>query len=187
MPIHVPGKRDRRGRVKGVNRSAVATLSLTAMVDMFTVLVIFLLMNYKTTGEVIPIKENVDLPSAESVKELKPSNIVVVSLDAVELNGEIVASMSDVIAASDWVITGLSSRLREALAIEEKLRRQSVARQVREAVRQAKDPGVDEEPFFHKVTIQADRNLDILALKKVMYTITDAGGEAINFAVIKEE
>ena len=41
MPIHVPGKRERRGRVVNKKRSAVAALSLVAMVDLFTVLVVF--------------------------------------------------------------------------------------------------------------------------------------------------
>ena len=36
-------------------RDVTALLSLTAMVDMFTVLVIFLLQNYNTTGEILYI------------------------------------------------------------------------------------------------------------------------------------
>ena len=44
MPIFTPGKRDRSNRKVGATqRSAVAVLSLTAMVDMFTVLAVFLL------------------------------------------------------------------------------------------------------------------------------------------------
>lgn len=51
MPIHVPGHRNRSGRQKKpVKRNAVAVLSLTAMVDMFTVLTVFLLQNYASTG-----------------------------------------------------------------------------------------------------------------------------------------
>ena len=42
-----------KGKVAGfkTGRKLVAQLSLTAMVDMFTVLVVFLLMNYKTTED----------------------------------------------------------------------------------------------------------------------------------------
>ena len=43
MAIYVPGKRDRRGVRAGAKRNVVAVLQLTAMVDMFTVLVVFLL------------------------------------------------------------------------------------------------------------------------------------------------
>ena len=49
MPIHRPGERHRYhnilSRRKG-KRGLTAILSLTAMVDMFTVLAIFLLQNY---------------------------------------------------------------------------------------------------------------------------------------------
>ena len=41
MPIHVPGKRNKRNKKVGGKRSAVAVLQLTAMVDMFTVLAVF--------------------------------------------------------------------------------------------------------------------------------------------------
>lgn len=185
MAIYVPGKRDRRGRLAGGNRTAVVTLSLTAMVDMFTVLVVFLLMNYQTTGEVIPMKENVDLPTAASVKELKPSNIVVLSKDGVELNGVQVATFDEIKLAENWVLESLRTGLMDALAEQDRIRKESISNQVKEAVKKAKDPDAEEEQFFHKVTIQADKKIDILSLKKIMYTITQAGGEAINFAVIK--
>ena len=41
MAIHVPGIRKRNGLAVSSKRKTVASLSLTAMVDMFTVLVIF--------------------------------------------------------------------------------------------------------------------------------------------------
>ena len=86
MPIHVPGKRKKRGRKGGSKRSAVAPLNMTAMVDMFTVLCVFLLQNYATTNQVLPMPEKVDLPAAHEVRELKPSNVVVVSPDGIVLN-----------------------------------------------------------------------------------------------------
>ena len=56
MAIHAPGRRARNNkRAMGPKRNAVASLSLTALVDMFTVLTIFLLQNYNSTGEVIHI------------------------------------------------------------------------------------------------------------------------------------
>jgi biopolymer transport protein ExbD len=36
-----------------------------------------------------------------------------------------------------------------------------------------------------KITIQADKSVDFLTVKKVMYTVTEAGIAEINFAVIK--
>ena len=82
MPIHPPGERFRYSRLlskKKGKRSVVAILSLTAMVDMFTVLVVFLLQNYNATGQVIYIPKEVTLPKAERIKELKPAVVVTIS------------------------------------------------------------------------------------------------------------
>ncbi|MGH1468703.1 MAG: ExbD/TolR family protein [Bdellovibrionales bacterium] len=185
MAIRVPGKRDRHGRLKIAARTAVATLSLTAMVDMFTVLVVFLLMNYQSTGEVLPMKENVDLPQASSVDELEPANVVVVGPDGIELNGEKFETFDEVKASQDWILPRFKKALEAQIEEDRKEREESVSAKIQEAVKQAKAPDAKSDYIAKKVTIQADKKTDILSLKKVMYTITEAGGDAINFAVLK--
>ncbi len=185
MAIRVPGKRDRHGRLKVAARTAVATLSLTAMVDMFTVLVVFLLMNYHSTGEVIPMKENVDLPQASSVDELEPANVVVVGPDGIELNGEKFETFAEVEAAQDWILPKFKRALEDQIEKDRKEREESVSAKIQDAVKKAKAPDAESDYIVKKVTIQADKKIDILSLKKVMYTITEAGGDAINFAVLK--
>ncbi len=62
MAIKRPGQRFRYHNIlkrRGSKRAVTAILSLTAMVDMFTVLVIFLLQNYNTTGEILYIPKEV--------------------------------------------------------------------------------------------------------------------------------
>ncbi len=183
MPIHVPGKRDRRGRIGGGGRSAVASLSLTAMVDMFTVLVVFLLMNYQSTGEVLPMKEGVVLPEASSTEELEPSNVVVLSVNGAEINGVAVETLKEIEASEDWVLSKLKTELIKQIAEDKK---ESLAGKIQTAVKDAKAPDRVKLPSVVKVTIQADKGTKILNLKKVMYTITESGGEAINFAVLKK-
>ena len=39
---------------------------------------------------------------------------------------------------------------------------------------------------FLKLTIQADKTVDFLSVKKIMYTVTEAGIQEINFAVLKK-
>ena len=73
MPIHVPGVRNRRnGHSQASKRDVVAVLQLTAMVDMFTVLVVFLLQNYASTNQILPISDRVSLPKATSTAQLIP-------------------------------------------------------------------------------------------------------------------
>ncbi len=185
MAIYVPGKRSKHERLKVAARSAVAVLSLTAMVDMFTVLVVFLLMNYQSTGEVIPMKKNVNLPQASAVEELEPANIVVIDLEGVELNGKRFENFKEIEASKNWLLPKFKRAMERQIAKDKKEKKDSIAVKVQNAVKNAKDLGVKNAYTVKKVTIQADKKINILSLKKVMYTITEAGGEEINFAVLK--
>src|SRR3990167_2014447 len=99
MAIFRPGQRYRNHNIlkrRGGKRGVTAMLSLTAMVDMFTVLVIFLLQNYNTTGEILFIPKEVVLPKAANVKELKPAFVVTISNKEVLLDKTRVATFDEV-------------------------------------------------------------------------------------------
>lgn len=186
MPIHVPGKRNRHGRLKSSKKSAVMALNMTAMVDMFTVLCVFLLQNYATTNEVLPMPDKVNLPIAHEVKELKPSNVVVVSNDGIMLNSTKVAEFTAVKEQQDWLIKNLKDMLEKSI-LEGEMKKQTLGNQIRKAVNDAKNVKQPDEPDdFRKLTIQADKSIDFLTIKKVMFTVTEAGVQEINFAVIKK-
>jgi len=185
MPIKEPGHRDRRGRKGGNKRSAVAVLQVTAMVDMFTVLAVFLLQNFNTTGHVIHIAKDVELPSAGTVRELKPSNVVIISPNDIKFNNEVVAEFTEVKEQEDWAIAELDEMIKKSIE-EGEAEKLSLANQIKSAVNS--DEGVvDEIDSFRKMTIQADKEIDFLTVKKVMFTITNAGIYEINFAVLKVE
>lgn len=187
MAIRVPGKRNRHGRVKSSKRSAVAVLQLTAMVDMFTVMVVFLLQNYATTNQVLPISDKVDLPSAMEVRDLKPSNVVVISEEGVSFNSEIVATFEDLKGQEDWLLKSLEEKVKEVIQTGND-QKNSLGQRIRQAVNEAKSKVnvEDEIDDFLKITIQADKTVDFLSVKKIMYTVTEAGIQEINFAVIKK-
>lgn len=174
MAIYVPGKRFRgKQKIVGGKRNVVAVLQLTAMVDMFTVLVVFLLQNYASTNQVLPISDQVALPKAAAVKELKPSFVVVLSKDSLSFNEKKVGTFNDVKSNKDWVIVSLLEPVREAI---ERLNKEN-NRVVK------KDES--ETPVQYKMTVQADKDIDFLSIKKVLYTLTEAGVQEVNFAVIK--
>ena len=187
MPIHIPGARDARGRRKTVaKRNVVAVLSLTAMVDLFTVLAVFLIQNYATTGEVIHIPEGVKLPDATETKELKPSNIVLVSDKEVRLNDTFISHFRTVKEQPSWMIEQLKVAVESIIqqGEEEKISMRSKIRNIMQ-----EDPeGTSESQTdqFRKITIQADKEIDFLTIKKVMYTVMEAGIYEINFAVVKK-
>lgn len=184
MPIYAPGKRNRSGHAQSAKREAVAVLQLTAMVDMFTVMCVFLLQNYATTNQVLPIDESVALPQAASVKELKPSNVVVVSEDGIVLNSVKVAEFRTVKEQEDWLVKALAEGVQKFITDGE-AKKKSIGTQVRNAVNDAK-PEAPETDDFRKMTVQADKKIDFLTVKKIMYTVTEAGIQEINFAVLKK-
>ncbi len=191
MPIYVPGYRDRKGRASVVKRNVVALLSLTAMVDLFTVLVVFLLQSYNVTGEVIDISDEVLLPQAVQTKDLTPAHVVVLSPDELLFNGEQVANVSSLRAQQHWMIESLLAQTRGAIEVGE-ANEKSLYAKIKSGVRQVRNAPADENdgvaavvPEYRKATVQADKSIRFLTLKKVLYTLTEAGIIEINFAVIK--
>lgn len=189
MAIYVPGKRDRHNRpLRNSNRNVIVMLSLTAMVDMFTVLVVFLLQNYQTTGEVIDISDDVVLPKAGAVKELRPAHVVVVSKEKISLDKDMVASFVQVKEQVDWKIDNLFNLLKERFRLAEEKRKSLGLGRIRDVVTDAKDQlPADPTADDRRVTVQVDKSIDFLTVKKIMFTVTEAGASEINFAVMKDE
>jgi biopolymer transport protein ExbD len=188
MAIFRPGERHRYhnilSRRKG-KRDVTTLLSLTAMVDMFTVLVIFLLQNYNTTGEILYIPKEVTLPKASTVKELKPAFVVTISNKEILLDKTVVATYDQVQGQEDFKIQALYDQLVLALQKAESEQQAKLQNRIRNVVETARGEKEDDPNAWKKVTIQCDKGIDFLTVKKVMYTVTDAGAGEINFAVTK--
>src|SRR5882672_8271371 len=88
MPIHAPhdhlyksvslevakAKLTHAGR-----KSLYAPLNLVAYIDMMTMLVIFLLMSFSATGEILFVQKNIVLPDAQNWRDLERSPVIGVS------------------------------------------------------------------------------------------------------------
>ncbi len=178
MPIYVPGFRYRNSnKLKATKRNVVAVLQLTAMVDLFTVLVVFLLQNYASTNQILPISDNIALPKATSTEQLIPSFVVMLSKEKLTFNGNDLVAFRDIKNQQNWMI----EPLREQVAAEiERMKKEKKQAQVL-----TKKEGATQIFSYEKMTLQADENIDFLTIKKVMYTLTEAGIKEINFAVIQ--
>ena len=167
MPIHAPhahlyssvklevakAKLGHAGR-----KSAYAALNLVAYIDMMTMLVIFLLMSFSATGEILFVQKN--------WKDLERSPVIGVSKDVVTLDGAQVATADELLkdsATGDFKIADLHDKL-VTLKNNYKLLHPS-------------------EDFNGIAIIQSDKNVEFKVLKKIMYSISVAGYQNINFAV----
>ena len=189
MPIYKPGQRYRYHNIlkrRGNKRSVTAILSLTAMVDMFTVLAIFLLQNYNTTGEILYIPKEVTLPKANRVVELMPSLVVTVSSKEILIDKMPVATFAEVQASKSWVIPNLRDQARLFLEKAKAEQDAKLQNKLTDVVDKTLGNKVEDLNAWKKVTIQADKSIDYLTLKKIMYSVYEAGGGPINFAVAKD-
>ncbi len=190
MAIYTPGRRDRRNRMSsGSKRNTVVMLSLTAMVDMFTVLTIFLLQNFKV--DAIKLKQSVELPQASAIKKLKPAHVVVVTMDKIYVDETAVADFRTVKEQQDWVIVALKEGLEKKIKETKEKSESTLKEQLKSTLSQnnklSKEEQEEEEnekkKDWGRVTVQADKEIDFLTIKKILYTATEAGATLINFAV----
>ncbi len=89
-PIKAPGPHLRNyvglgkhgGKVKHhARKSTFASLQLTPMIDMFIVVLIFLLMTFQASGEILFISKSIVLPNAMNWKELERAPVIGVAAD----------------------------------------------------------------------------------------------------------
>ncbi len=186
MPIHAPGTKFRNYRIlnkKSGKRSVVAILSLTAMVDMFTVLVVFLLQNYNSTGEVLFLPKEVVLPNAESVLELQPSIVVTISQQEVLVDKQSVVSLQQLKSRDKDQLFGLKEAVAGALNGAKEVYEKKLQVQLQKALDVEASKAMNS---WSRVTVQADKAVDMLTIKRVLETVLDAGAGQVNFAVNKE-
>ncbi|MBX2986978.1 MAG: biopolymer transporter ExbD [Bdellovibrionaceae bacterium] len=139
-------------------------LQLAPMVDMFSVLVIFLLMNFSTSGEVFFVGKQITIPKATK-------GVPMASHPLISVVGEKV-----MFEAPE------NDKGRGAVYIEEK--NDGVNERLRKELRRIKE--IEEkiggtEKFKGQVNIQADEMMDADQVKKVMRVLMEEGWNVINF------
>src|SRR5689334_5598770 len=76
-------------------KSVYEALNLVAYIDMMTMLVIFLLMSFSATGEILFVQKNIVLPEAQNWTDLERAPVISVTKDVVTLDGAQVATGDD--------------------------------------------------------------------------------------------
>ncbi|MDX2454009.1 ExbD/TolR family protein [Desulfosarcina sp.] len=159
-------KNSRRIRRMGRNKKKVQTLNLTSLMDVFTILVFFLLF-HSSGGEAVEAPKQIKLP--ESVVETKPRETVVIMVtpEVVIVQGKAVISTIELLEAKDETILEITEGLKL-------LERNIIGISTKTAV------------GSKEVTILADKSIPFSALKKIMSTCTGSGYGRISLAVIQK-
>jgi len=156
------------------NKKATFTLQLTSMVDMFTILIVFLLKSFSTSAVHITPHEGMKLPISSSYENPIEAVKLIVAYDGIYVEdkkviplvkGELAEDQMDT-NDSDFIVSlfkELDEHAKKAQGIQEKN---------------------SEMEFDGKIVMQADERLDYDVLKKVMYTSSMAGYAEMKLATI---
>jgi len=151
----------KRAERKGRNQTMV-DMNLVSLIDVFTILIFFLLSSAGVESAVHTSKA-VSLPLSTAEKSPRETLVLVVSADEILVEGRKVAGVADAMALKDDLIPGLQAEL-ELLA-----QRQAVRAENKDAAK--------------AITILGDKDIPYSLLRKVMFTAAKANFADVSFAV----
>ena len=140
-------------------------LNLVSLIDIFTILIFFLLANASEV-EVLPSTKAVKLPESTAEKTPKETLVVLVSNQDIVVQGRKVSSVSEAMKADSDLIAPLKAEL------DYHAGRQLIRR--------------EKEPRNKAITIMGDKEISYRLLRKIMVTCARANYSDISFAVIQK-
>ncbi len=151
----------RRARRLQKSRTRAPELSLVSLMDIFTILVFFLLVNAGEV-EVLPSPRGLALPESTAEQRTEATPVIMVTNTEILLQGEKVADRAAVERATEQNIPSLEAAL-------------------------ARLPRPEDTPESRAVTIMGDKTIPYRLLRKVMLSCNQAQYDEIALAVIRRE
>lgn len=142
------------------------TLNIISLIDIFTVLVFFLLLN-STELELLPESKDVRLPESIAEARAVETIVVMVNRNDILVQGAVVAHVNEVLNSDERTIPALKVALQQQIAPS-----------------QAPAPNAAAEP--RELTIMGDREIPYRLLKKVLATCTESDYGKLSLAVLQK-
>jgi len=159
-------RRRRRKRSEGTVK-----LNITSMIDMFTLMVVFLLKNYSAQGQLVTPAQNLMLPTSTIEKSSKEALSVKVSKSDIMVENQVVVdekAYKKILEQKDFLIEPLYNVLKKH---NEEARKSSE---------------MFKTEFSGKISIQGDVAIPYNILTRVMYTCGQAGYPVMNLVVYRK-
>ena len=163
------------GSVRSLRRrraEATVKLNITSMIDMFTLMVVFLIKNYSAEGQMVTPAKNLTLP-VSSVENMarEALSVKVSNTNIMVENNEVVdrKTLQSVLAQKDFLVQPLYEVLKK---------HSDAARKEAETFK---------TEFSGKISIQGDTTIPYSILTRVMYTCGQAGYPVMNLVVYRKE
>jgi biopolymer transport protein ExbD len=173
MPVDKPGKVLLRTvplafvskKVTGHGRKGTNTeIPLIPFIDFLIVLVVFLLISFSASGELLAQKPNLTMPKASNVVNMEMAPVIAIDPIVVTLDGRRMADTA-------------------TLAADPKVERMEQLIQDLETMKRNWSILHPQEPFPGQVIMQADVSIDFRVIKKLMFSASQAGYANVSFAV----
>jgi len=161
--IYVPSRTKRHKNKFAINTG----LNLVSLMDIFTIILLFLLFNVSGEEEAITVPDIVRLPV--SIASVKPAPVTTVYItgDSILVGDKKVADTQDVMKSDEPGIVSLENELIMQMSQDEQ--------------------DADKEGNRRKIIIMGDKMIPFTILNKVMYTCSWAGYQTLSLAVIQKE
>ena len=147
------------------NKGAVA-LNLVSLMDIFTILVFFLLVN-SSDVETLPNAKDLQLPESIAERKAKETVVILIGKEDILVQGTPIAKIADVMKTKGNDIPAL---------------RQALKSQNDRVLRRA----AQDDIAGREVTIMGDKDIPYRLLKKVMATCTESDYGQISLAVLQK-
>jgi len=161
--IYVPSRVKRHKNKFALNTG----LNLVSLMDIFTIILLFLLFNVSGEEETITVPDIVRLPVSIATVKPAPATTVYITGDSILLGDKKIANTQDVIKSTEPGIESLEKELIIQMSQE--------------------DLDAGQDGTRRKIIIMGDKMIPFTLLKKVMYTCSWAGYQTFSLAVIQKE
>jgi biopolymer transport protein ExbD len=183
MPIVVPGRRlgiayaggagAAKKKLKRGKRSTNAPLMLTPMVDMFVILVLYLIQQFSASGQLLFIDPTMKLPEARRAVDMAGNPpIITIAKDMISVQGKPAEATDQLIKDGYWAAPKLEEKLKEM-------------RDLSTRVSNATGGQITTESAQGVIVVQADVGVPYMLVKKVLFTANKVGFTQVNFAVTR--
>ncbi|KMQ51167.1 biopolymer transport protein ExbD/TolR [Chitinispirillum alkaliphilum] len=141
------------------DKSAVFKPQLTSLVDVMTILLVFLIKSFSVEGSLISPPQNIQLPVSESREEMQVLKSIDITSTALLVGEEFITYHEDYLNSDSLLIEPLFRYIENYTSTD------------------------NEESLL----IQSDRDIEFDILKRVMYTCSKAGISDFNILVVNED
>jgi biopolymer transport protein ExbD len=149
------------GTMRNEGRSDTCKPQLTSLIDVMTILLVFLIKSFSVEGNLVTPATDLQLPTSTAREQPQPTKTIAITQSDVIGDGQVLASISSFADADSMLISPVLNWLGGTA-----------------------ESGDEAPP--REIIIQSDRELEFHIVKKVMYTCSKAGYADFTVLVLRE-